>query len=363
MTLQYLEPDHAVRGKTSEHADVVRGRFVELIPEERVVEAVVFESDDPDFAGTMMLTTRLTAVSGGTEVMIRVDNAPKGIRAEDHELGHPLDAEQPRGIHRVRRATQKPRSDALRGFLFRGRRRDQYRATTGPAPKLKRIDQLACGFFVCDTSFSVADRKARRHAVSKEHWNALAIILGVSGTRSSRRGQAGSRVYIRNPRAEEPARISLLPHRERGCREDRRADDRNGPGARRSTEPEAGLGVAARYEAEQLRGRSCSCDLRPPTAHELAQRPHGAGEERPNRIELTLDPREVVVAEHADDPATGKLIIAARLNGCRTNRGHQPSPSGSAARLPGSLLDVVILVPHAVAAAGPDVAAGPVRGE
>ena len=52
MTLQYLEPDHAVRGKTSEHADVVRGRFVELVPEERVVEAVVFEYDDPEFAGT-----------------------------------------------------------------------------------------------------------------------------------------------------------------------------------------------------------------------------------------------------------------------------------------------------------------------
>lgn len=87
MTLEYLKTDHAVRGKTSEHADVVRGRFVELVADQRVVEAVVFESDDPDFAGAMTLTTSLTTVSGGTEVTIRVDNAPKGIRAEDHELG------------------------------------------------------------------------------------------------------------------------------------------------------------------------------------------------------------------------------------------------------------------------------------
>jgi uncharacterized protein YndB with AHSA1/START domain len=87
ITLEYLDADHAVRGKTSEHADVVCGRFVALVPDERVVEAVEFESDDPEFAGTMLLTTTLIAVSGGTEVTIRVDSAPRGIRAEDHAAG------------------------------------------------------------------------------------------------------------------------------------------------------------------------------------------------------------------------------------------------------------------------------------
>jgi uncharacterized protein YndB with AHSA1/START domain len=51
MSLTYEGPDHSAPGKTSEHADIVRGRFVKLIPDERIVQLVVFESEDPAFAG------------------------------------------------------------------------------------------------------------------------------------------------------------------------------------------------------------------------------------------------------------------------------------------------------------------------
>ena len=87
MSLTYLEPDHSAPGKTSEHTDVVRGRFLELIPDERIVQLVEFESKDPAFAGTMSITWTLADVPGGTEVTILCENVPKGIRRSDHETG------------------------------------------------------------------------------------------------------------------------------------------------------------------------------------------------------------------------------------------------------------------------------------
>ncbi len=87
MVLAYEQQEHPAPGKTSEHEDIVRGRFLELIPNERIVESVEFESEDPAFAGEMKMTWTLTAVPGGTEVSIRCENVPEGIRPEDHEAG------------------------------------------------------------------------------------------------------------------------------------------------------------------------------------------------------------------------------------------------------------------------------------
>lgn len=87
MSFEYAAVDRAARGKTSEHADVVRGRFVELVPDRRIVESVEFESDDPAFAGTMMVIATLVATPDGTEVTIRCENVPRGIRAADHRAG------------------------------------------------------------------------------------------------------------------------------------------------------------------------------------------------------------------------------------------------------------------------------------
>jgi uncharacterized protein YndB with AHSA1/START domain len=87
MSLTYLESDHATRGKTSEHTDVVRGRFLKLIPDEQIVQLIEFESEDPAFAGSMTLTWALADVSGGTEVTILCENVPEGIRTSDHEAG------------------------------------------------------------------------------------------------------------------------------------------------------------------------------------------------------------------------------------------------------------------------------------
>jgi uncharacterized protein YndB with AHSA1/START domain len=85
MVLAYDQGDYATLGKTSAHADVMRGRFVELVPHERIVQVVDFESDDPAFAGEMTMTWRFTPASGGTNVEVRAENVPAGIRPEDHE--------------------------------------------------------------------------------------------------------------------------------------------------------------------------------------------------------------------------------------------------------------------------------------
>jgi len=87
MRLTYAEAPET-GGKSSADSDVVDVRFVEIVPDERVVQAADFESDDPSFVGTMTMTWSVTAVSAGsTRVDIRADDVPTGISAEDHVKG------------------------------------------------------------------------------------------------------------------------------------------------------------------------------------------------------------------------------------------------------------------------------------
>jgi uncharacterized protein YndB with AHSA1/START domain len=86
MILTHDDPLGA-QGKATPEADIVEGRFVELEPGVRVVQAVDFVSDDPAFGGTMTMTWQLAPVGGGTRVDIRADDVPVGISAEDHAAG------------------------------------------------------------------------------------------------------------------------------------------------------------------------------------------------------------------------------------------------------------------------------------
>ena len=86
MALTYKEAGQG-HGKTSENAEMVKGRFGEMVPERRIVWLVQFESDDPKFAGTMRMTWEFLPVAGGTEVTIRAEDVPVGISPEDHDEG------------------------------------------------------------------------------------------------------------------------------------------------------------------------------------------------------------------------------------------------------------------------------------
>lgn len=87
MAFIYKETTHDIRGKTTENEDAFKGRFLELVPNKRIVELVEFESADPAFAGEMKITTSLKPVAEGTEVTVTCENVPAGIKKEDHLEG------------------------------------------------------------------------------------------------------------------------------------------------------------------------------------------------------------------------------------------------------------------------------------
>lgn len=84
MRLTYSEAQRGL-GKTTADADEVAVALVALEPGRRVVQEVVFASQDPAFAGTMRMTWTLTPDGDGTRVTVRAEDVPEGIRADDHE--------------------------------------------------------------------------------------------------------------------------------------------------------------------------------------------------------------------------------------------------------------------------------------
>ena len=51
------------------------------------MQEVDFVSNEPEYAGTMIMTWATTSVGSGTNVEIRADQVPDGISAEDHAVG------------------------------------------------------------------------------------------------------------------------------------------------------------------------------------------------------------------------------------------------------------------------------------
>jgi uncharacterized protein YndB with AHSA1/START domain len=74
-------------GKTTAHTDTYHGRFVTLVPNERIVEVVEFETTDPGMQGEMTITITFRDVDGGTELVAVHDNLPPGLSAADNETG------------------------------------------------------------------------------------------------------------------------------------------------------------------------------------------------------------------------------------------------------------------------------------
>ena len=85
MALRY--DDATIAGKSVGNEDIVEARFVDLVPDQRVVQAVDFVSDDPRFAGIMLMSWVLTPLGNETEVRIIAENVPEGISKQDHDEG------------------------------------------------------------------------------------------------------------------------------------------------------------------------------------------------------------------------------------------------------------------------------------
>jgi uncharacterized protein YndB with AHSA1/START domain len=85
ISLTYDEP--ARTGKTTAHSDTYHGRFLKLVANEQVVEAVEFETTDPALRGEMTITITLTDADGGTDIVAVHDGLPPGLSTADNEAG------------------------------------------------------------------------------------------------------------------------------------------------------------------------------------------------------------------------------------------------------------------------------------
>ncbi len=85
ISLTYDSP--AALGKTSAHTDTHHGRFVRLVPDELVVQAVEFETADPALQGEMTITIALVDAAGGTDIIAVHDGVPPGVPPADNEAG------------------------------------------------------------------------------------------------------------------------------------------------------------------------------------------------------------------------------------------------------------------------------------
>lgn len=85
IALTYDAPDQA--GKTTAHTDVYSGRFVELVPDRKVVEVDEFETNDPDLSGPMTITIVLEDADRGTNLTAVHEGVPAGVAPEDNETG------------------------------------------------------------------------------------------------------------------------------------------------------------------------------------------------------------------------------------------------------------------------------------
>lgn len=86
LVLTYAHPN-APQAKSSDDSDIVDVRYLDIVPNERVVQAVDFVADAPEFAGTMTMTWSVREEVGGTRVEIVAQDVPDGISAEDHAVG------------------------------------------------------------------------------------------------------------------------------------------------------------------------------------------------------------------------------------------------------------------------------------
>ena len=77
-------------GKSDARTDTYHGRIVELVPDERVVEVIEFETADPALQGAMTITYTLAPAGTGTELRARHADLPPGLSPADNRLGWEL---------------------------------------------------------------------------------------------------------------------------------------------------------------------------------------------------------------------------------------------------------------------------------
>lgn len=87
MSLYYPQEEKKMKGKTNDKEDRFTTAFVEIIPNEKIVEIVSFDTQDPDFQEKMTTEVILEPIDDNTMVTFLFRNIPRGIKPEDNEAG------------------------------------------------------------------------------------------------------------------------------------------------------------------------------------------------------------------------------------------------------------------------------------
>jgi uncharacterized protein YndB with AHSA1/START domain len=87
MSLFYLNKEDDESGKTSGNEDKFTTRFIELTPFTRIIQAVIFETDNPAFSEEMIMDVMIEPNGEWTTVTISFRNIPAGIDPKDNEAG------------------------------------------------------------------------------------------------------------------------------------------------------------------------------------------------------------------------------------------------------------------------------------
>ena len=85
ISLTYDAPTSS--GKTTARTDAHHGRFVKLVPNEKVVEVDEFETADPALQGAMTISITRADAKGGTELVAVHEGLPPGLSPVDNETG------------------------------------------------------------------------------------------------------------------------------------------------------------------------------------------------------------------------------------------------------------------------------------
>jgi uncharacterized protein YndB with AHSA1/START domain len=87
MSLYYNDDSYKESGKTKSNEDRFASRYLEIVPEKKIVEAINFESDDPSFKGEMIMEVTFESKQSQTEVIFHFERIPIGITPKDNEAG------------------------------------------------------------------------------------------------------------------------------------------------------------------------------------------------------------------------------------------------------------------------------------
>jgi uncharacterized protein (DUF1810 family)/uncharacterized protein YndB with AHSA1/START domain len=113
VSLSYDSPESV--GKSSAHTDTYHGRFVRLVPDQSVVEVVEFETTNPLLSGKMTITTTLTAVDAGTDVVVFHEGIPDVVPSDDNEAGTRM------GLEKLARLVEQDSSELVDAHSALGR--------------------------------------------------------------------------------------------------------------------------------------------------------------------------------------------------------------------------------------------------